>query len=182
MDYLIAGRLGKCFTSLIIYCSLRFASSLFKELQSLVYMKVKQQASIQLAEKTFTHLHALSLTWHLNKKMGNVIRSMDRGTEAANTLVNYLFLFLAPALLECLAVCILFFVKFNSVYLGCVVIVGVVVYSLATVAITNWRKKFRYVYYHILVFTIILAAGRPVTSTITSITRRPLTPWLITKR
>ena len=143
MDYLLAGNLNKCFTNLILYCSLRFASSLFKELQSIVYLKVKQQASIQLAEKTFAHLHSLSLTWHLNKKMGNVIRSMDRGTEAANTLVNFLFLFLAPALLECLAVCILFFVKFNSVFLGCVVLFGVVIYCIATIAITNWRKKFR---------------------------------------
>ena len=73
---------------IILYCSFRALSSLFKELQSIIYMKVKQQANIQLTERTFTHVHSLSLNWHLSKQMGNVIRSMDRGTAAADTLVS----------------------------------------------------------------------------------------------
>jgi ATP-binding cassette, subfamily B, heavy metal transporter len=59
---------------------------------------VKQQAYIEIAEQTFGHLHSLSLQWHLKKKMGNVIRSMDRGTDAANNLITYLFLYLVPAI------------------------------------------------------------------------------------
>ena len=71
-----------------LFCILRFASTVFKESQSLVFLKVKQQAYIQLAEQTFAHLHNLSLNWHLTKKTGNVIRSMDRGTEASSQLVS----------------------------------------------------------------------------------------------
>lgn len=56
------------------------------EMQSIIYQKVKQQASIELSEKTYAHLHSLSLNWHLTKKMGNVVRSLDRGTDAADTL------------------------------------------------------------------------------------------------
>lgn len=73
--------------NVVAYCAFRASSSLFKELQSIIYLKVKQQANIQLAEQTFAHVHSLSLNWHLSKRMGNVIRSMDRGTAAADTLV-----------------------------------------------------------------------------------------------
>jgi len=140
---LIALNLKCCLTNLVYYCSLRFLTNFFKEMQGLVYLKVKQQASIQLAEQTFAHLHSLSLSWHLNKKMGNVIRSMDRGTNAANTLVNYLFLYLIPAILECIAVCFVFFFHFHQLYLGLVVLTGVALYAFFTIWITQWRKKFR---------------------------------------
>ena len=130
-------------TNIGIFCALRFASIFFKEAQGLVFLKVKQQAYIQLAEQTFEHLHELSLNWHLTKKTGNVIRSMDRGTEAASQLVSNLFLFLGPALIECVAVCIIFFAHFNSFALGCLVLGSVIVYILTTVFITMWRRKFR---------------------------------------
>lgn len=76
--------------------------------------------------------------------MGNVIRSMDRGTGAADTLITYLFLYLLPALLECIAVCIVFLVKFHDAGISLVALGGVVVYALVTVVITRWRKKFRF--------------------------------------
>lgn len=61
-------------------------------MQSIVYLKVKQQANIQLAVHAFSQIHSLSLNWHLSKKIGNVIRSMDRGTAAADTLVKFLYM------------------------------------------------------------------------------------------
>jgi ABC-type transport system involved in Fe-S cluster assembly fused permease/ATPase subunit len=79
---------------------------------------VKQQAYIEIAEQTFGHLHSLSLQWHLKKKMGNVIRSMDRGTDAANNLITYLFLYLVPAIgkLYVLSCTELFMVCCNTVF------------------------------------------------------------------
>jgi len=129
--------------NILLYCCFRFASSFFKEMQSVVYLKVKQQANIQLAELAFTHIHSLSLNWHLSKKMGNVIRSMDRGTSAADTLITYLFLYLLPALAECIAVCFVFLFKFSEWKLSITALGGVVLYATVTILITMWRKKFR---------------------------------------
>lgn len=137
------GRLTETYTNAVIYTVLLLASSVFKELQGLVYLKVKQQAYIEIAETTFAHLHALSLQWHLKKKMGNVMRSMDRGTEAANTLVSYLFLYLVPSILECIAVCIVFFLAYNQWQLSLLVLAGITAYAIVTVKVTMWRKKFR---------------------------------------
>jgi ABC-type transport system involved in Fe-S cluster assembly fused permease/ATPase subunit len=140
---LTMGRYSSAATNIGIFCALRFGSTFFKEAQSLVFLKVKQQAYIQLAETTFAHLHELSLNWHLTKQTGNVIRSMDRGTEAASQLVSNVFLFLGPALLECLAVIIIFFTHFNSIPLGILIFSSVVIYIGITVAVTTWRKKYR---------------------------------------
>lgn len=142
-NYLVGGKMALAVRSMIIYSVLRFLSSLFKELQSILYIKVKQQAGIELQELTFTHLHSLSLNWHLSKKTGSVMKSMDRGVEAANSLVSYLFLYLIPAFAECLAVVILFFVQFRQWQLGLLVFIGVGLYSVSTIVITQWRKKFR---------------------------------------
>ena len=68
---------------------------------------------------------------------------MDRGIDAANSLISSLFLFLIPAILECLAVVILFFINFKQWQLGLTVFVGVSLYACATIFITQWRKKFR---------------------------------------
>jgi ABC-type transport system involved in Fe-S cluster assembly fused permease/ATPase subunit len=95
------------------YAALTFVGSTLKEGQSLVYLKVAQAAFVQLSETAFGHLHSLSLDWHLSKKMGEVLRSMDRGIAACDTLMKYLFLWLIPALIECIVVCIIFATYFQ---------------------------------------------------------------------
>jgi ABC-type transport system involved in Fe-S cluster assembly fused permease/ATPase subunit len=55
---------------MVAFTMLRLGASLLKELQTILYIKVKQQASIELQELTFRHLHELSLNWHLTKKVG----------------------------------------------------------------------------------------------------------------
>ena len=107
------GDYGQSIQYVIVYAMLTFFGSVFKEGQSLIYLKVKQAAFVQLSESVFAHLHALSLDWHLRKKLGEVIRSMDRGIAACDSLMTYVFLWLIPALAECLIVCFIFATYFN---------------------------------------------------------------------
>ena len=71
------------------------------------------------------------------------MKSMDRGIDAANQLITYLFLFLIPAIAECLAVVLLFFAQYKQWALGLLIFGGVLLYSISTIVITQWRKKFR---------------------------------------
>ena len=71
-----------CMLYSMIYAAIQFFGAAFKEGQSLIYLKVAQAAFVQLSETTFEHLHSLSLDWHFRKKLGEVIRSMDRGIAA----------------------------------------------------------------------------------------------------
>jgi len=125
------------------YCAVKFISSAFKEFQSMAYLKVKQAAYIEIAQYTFRHLHSLSLDWHLRKKMGNTLRAMDRGVESANSVVNYLFLYLLPTMVECLIVVFVFLLHFKSALLALLVFFSLVLYAHVTIKLTLWRKKFR---------------------------------------
>jgi ABC-type transport system involved in Fe-S cluster assembly fused permease/ATPase subunit len=134
---------GKCIRYTILYNVISWLSTTFKEGQSLMYLKVKQAAFVQLSQTAFGHLHSLSLDWHLRKKLGEVLRSMDRGIAACDTLMNYLFLWLIPAIAECCIVCFLFAVYFQYAPLAISVFYFVFFYILWTIVLTVWRKKYR---------------------------------------
>mmetsp|Transcript_14914 Transcript_14914/g.27143 ORF Transcript_14914/g.27143 Transcript_14914/m.27143 type:complete len:916 (+) Transcript_14914:127-2874(+) len=127
----------------IYYAALRLGYSVFKECQGLLYLFVAQAAFVELSEVTFEHLHNLSLDWHLQKKLGQTIRSMDRGIGACDSLMRYLFLNLIPATGEMLIVVIIFASYFDYFPLAVAVFAFVFVYALLTILLTLWRKKFR---------------------------------------
>lgn len=133
----------ECARNAIIYCAFQFAATFLKECQSLVYLKVAQAAFVQLSEISFYHLHSLSLDWHLKKKLGEVIRSMDRGILSCDVLMKYLFLWLIPAILECILVCIIFASIFDYLPLALTIFTFVFLYMTWTIVLTLWRKKFR---------------------------------------
>jgi len=126
-----------------LYALVSFLGASFKEGQSLVYLKVAQAAFVQLSEAAFGHLHSLSLDWHLRKKLGETLRAMDRGIAACDTLMKYLFLWLIPAMAECLIVVVIFATYFHYLPLALTVFYFVFVYVLWTILVTLWRKKFR---------------------------------------
>jgi ABC-type transport system involved in cytochrome bd biosynthesis fused ATPase/permease subunit len=114
------------------YCGCILVNKVLKEMQSLVYLRVQQTAFIEISETTFTHLHKLSLEWHLKKKMGDVLRSMDRGVTASNQMVQYVFLYLFPTLVECLVVCMIFLLHFNEWLIAVIIIIALALYSWVT--------------------------------------------------
>lgn len=125
-------------------CSfLTLVFKLFKELQSLIYLKVKQTAYIELATLTYEHVQSLSYDWHVQKKLGDVLRSMDRGVESANSVVSYVFLYLIPTVVESGAVIVIFAMHFELAGLSFVAFSSLVIYSYLTIKITLWRKKYR---------------------------------------
>ena len=84
------------------------AGNISKECQSFICLKVAQYEFVQLSEASFDHFPSLSLDWHLKKKLGEVIRSMDRGISACDMLMKYFFLWFEPTLAELLLVCVIF--------------------------------------------------------------------------
>lgn len=86
------------------------------------------------------HILTLPIPIHFS---GVIMKVMDRGVDAADALISYLFLFLVPALLECLAVILLFFISYKQYILSLIICLAIVVYVVVTVYLTNYRKKFR---------------------------------------
>lgn len=69
--------------------SLAGTSGFVSNMRSFLWTRVQQHTSRTVQLKLFAHLHALSLRWHLGRKTGDVLRSIDRGTASVSHLLEY---------------------------------------------------------------------------------------------
>eukprot|EP00547_Thalassionema_nitzschioides_P002989 CAMPEP_0194204940 /NCGR_PEP_ID=MMETSP0156-20130528/4332_1 /TAXON_ID=33649 /ORGANISM="Thalassionema nitzschioides, Strain L26-B" /LENGTH=772 /DNA_ID=CAMNT_0038931085 /DNA_START=65 /DNA_END=2383 /DNA_ORIENTATION=+ len=129
--------------NIIIYAGLLLSNKVFKEAQALSYIRVKLIAGVQLKEKIFTHLLSLSMDWHQRKSMGAVVTAMQRGITASNMVVQYLFLYLLPTLIEAVIVAGVFVKAFQAPLLAACAVSGCTLYTAVTVELTIFRMQFR---------------------------------------
>ena len=57
-------------------------------MRSFLWIRVQQYTNRVVQVRLFDHLHSLSLRWHLGRKTGDVLRSIDRGTSSINSLLR----------------------------------------------------------------------------------------------
>ena len=127
---------------LLGYAGLRLAMTLFTELRELVFARATFGAAKRVSLETFEHLHALSLRFHLERQTGGLTRDIERGTRALQTLVSYSLYTIIPTLVELSFVLILLGTKFDLGYVW-ITLSALVVYSVFTITITEWRTKYR---------------------------------------
>jgi ATP-binding cassette subfamily B protein len=129
--------------SLVVgYGLLRVASSAFAELRDAVFTKVQARAARRIALQVFTHLHALSLRFHLDRQTGGLSRVIERGTRGINFVLDFMLFNIIPTIFEILMVAAilwgLFDFSFAAVTLGTIAL-----YVFFTLSFTNWRLRFR---------------------------------------
>ena len=127
---------------LVAYAALRLCTSLFTELRELVFAKVSFGASKQIALEVFSHMHALSLRFHLERQTGGLTRDIERGTRALQSLVSYSLYSIVPTLVEVTLVLGFLGWKFDMGYVW-ITLTALVAYITFTVSVTEWRNKFR---------------------------------------
>ena len=127
---------------LLGYGVLRMSTTLFTELRELVFAKVEQRAVRRAALQVFRHLHALSLRFHLDRQTGGVSRDLERGTRAISSLLGYAVYSIFPTLVEISLVIGILLVKYE-IWFTVVTTVTLIGYIAYTVAVTEWRTKFR---------------------------------------
>lgn len=101
-------------------------------LKSLLYFKIYK----------FVNLFRLSLDYHINRKTGEVLRVMDRGTNSIISLLNQIIFQIFPVLVDILVAVIYFVVEFGWIF-GVIVFITMGSYIYVTVLITEWRTSFR---------------------------------------
>jgi ATP-binding cassette subfamily B protein len=126
----------------LAYAGARFAGVLFDNLRNVVFERVGQEATRELAVATFTHLHALSLRFHLARRTGEVTKVIERGTKSIDNMLYFLLFNIAPTVIELLAVLVIFWSKF-SFGLASATALMVVVYIGFTRRVTDWRNALR---------------------------------------
>lgn len=127
---------------ILSYGMLRLCSTLFGELRDAIFAKVTQRAIRRIALKVFTHLHALSLRFHLERQTGGVSRDIERGSRGISFLLNFMLFNILPTLFEiCLVMGIL--IAQYDVWFSVIIFITLVSYIALTLIVTEWRMIFR---------------------------------------
>jgi ATP-binding cassette subfamily B protein len=120
----------------------RLGGVLGNELRDVVFVRVGQRALRTLALETFTHIHRLSLRYHITRKTGGLSRIIERGVKGVDFLLRFLLFSIGPLTLELIMVSAFFAWYFGAAYM--VVVVGTIaLYVTYTFKITEWRVKIR---------------------------------------
>jgi ATP-binding cassette, subfamily B, heavy metal transporter len=124
------------------YAGARFSGVLFDNLRNVAFERVGQDATRDFAVNVFSHLHALSLRFHLARHTGEITKVIERGTKSIDTMLYFLLFNIAPTVIELVAVLVIFTLKF-SFGLAAATAVMVVIYIVLTRKITDWRNALR---------------------------------------
>ena len=127
---------------LLAYGLLRLSTSVFAELRELVFAKATEGATRHMAMQVFTHLHALSLRFHLERQTGGMTRDIERGTRAVQSLISYSLYSIIPTLIEVGLVIGLLAWQFDAGF-AWITAGALVAYVAFTVSVTQWRTQFR---------------------------------------
>jgi ATP-binding cassette, subfamily B, heavy metal transporter len=126
----------------VAYAGARLTGIIFDNLRNVVFERVGQDATRQLAVAVFSHLHALSLRFHLARHTGEVTKVIERGTKSIDTMLFFLLFNIAPTVVQLAAVLIIFWFKFSA-GLAFATAVMVIFYIIVTRRITDWRNALR---------------------------------------
>lgn len=126
----------------VSYGLARFGAVLFGEMRDAVFVRVGQRAIRRLAIETFTHIHQLSLRYHITRKTGGLSRIIERGVKGVDFLLRFLLFSIGPLILELSMVAAIFAWVFGWQY-AAVVVVTIGLYILFTFKVTEWRVKLR---------------------------------------
>jgi ATP-binding cassette subfamily B protein len=127
---------------LIAYGLARVAAQGFGELRDAVFAKVAQRAIRAAGLRTFRHLHALSLRFHLDRRTGAVSRAIERGVRGIEFLLSFMLFNVLPTVIEIGLVAGILWVLFAPAF-ALITLVCIVGYIAWTVVVTEWRTAFR---------------------------------------
>ncbi|XP_076878922.1 iron-sulfur clusters transporter ABCB7, mitochondrial [Brachyhypopomus gauderio] len=127
---------------LIGYGVSRAGAALFNELRNAVFGKVAQSSIRRIAKNVFLHLHNLDLGFHLSRQTGALSKAIDRGTRGISFVLSALVFNLGPTIFEMALVSGILYYKCGGQF-ALVTLGTLSAYTAFTVAVTQWRTRFR---------------------------------------
>lgn len=112
------------------------------EIRSAVFTPVSEFAQRVIGLKTFSHLHDLSMRFHLDRQTGGLSRAIERGTRALQQITGLFAFNIAPTLFEIALVAGYLAFAYPAKYV-LVILFAVVAYIAFTLLFTEWRTRFR---------------------------------------
>ena len=126
----------------VAYGMARLMTTGFQQLRDAIFARVAQRALRRLAHRTFRHIHAMSLSYHITRKTGGLSRIIERGVKGVEFLLRFMLFSIGPLILELLMIGVVLWTLFDIRYLAVVAVV-IAVYVVFTFKVTEWRVKLR---------------------------------------
>jgi ATP-binding cassette subfamily B protein len=114
----------------------------FQQLRDGVFARVGQRALRSLALETFTHIHRLSMRYHITRKTGGLSRIIERGVKGVDFLLRFMLFSVGPLILELLLICLVLLWLLDIRYM-LVVLFTIAIYVWFTFKVTEWRVRLR---------------------------------------
>jgi ATP-binding cassette subfamily B protein len=127
---------------ILAYGAARIMAIGFGEIRDAVFARVAQHAIRAVALKTFGHLHALSLRFHLERQTGGLSRAIERGTKGIEFLLTFVAFNILPTILEIAMVCGILWWIFDWRF-AAITVVAIAAYVAFTFKITELRIVYR---------------------------------------
>ncbi len=124
------------------YALLRFLSTLFNELRDLLFSRVTLRTVTTYAQKTFTHLHALSAGFHARRQIGGLLPDIDRGTSGIAFLLGVGLFTIVPTLIEIALVLGVMLTRYSAWY-SVIIVLMFLVYAGFTLVFTARRVLYQ---------------------------------------
>ncbi len=106
----------------VAYGLARMSTVAFGELRDAVFVRVGQRALRKLALETFTHIHRLSMRYHITRKTGGLSRIIERGVKGVDFLLRFMLFSIGPLILELTLVAAIFAFYFGWLYMVVVLV------------------------------------------------------------
>jgi ABC-type transport system involved in Fe-S cluster assembly fused permease/ATPase subunit len=127
---------------IMAYGAIRVASAGFGEIRDALFASVQQRAVRLLALRTFRHLHAVSLRFHLDRQTGGLSRVIDRGVLGMQSVLRLAVFNVVPTALELVMVTAIIWRMFDWRY-AMVTCLAVIVYVAFTAVLAGQRSRYR---------------------------------------
>eukprot|EP00594_Rhizosolenia_setigera_P017645 CAMPEP_0178977182 /NCGR_PEP_ID=MMETSP0789-20121207/24329_1 /TAXON_ID=3005 /ORGANISM="Rhizosolenia setigera, Strain CCMP 1694" /LENGTH=709 /DNA_ID=CAMNT_0020666517 /DNA_START=23 /DNA_END=2152 /DNA_ORIENTATION=+ len=128
----------KIILSLLAYFGLKFGYTVVSAIQQTTQRTVTFDCVHRFACELYSHLHHLSLSYHLEKHVGETTRVISRGADAISSLSDALLFNLIPTLFETFVVLAVFW-KLGAPSIALTTFVTVFFYFLLTFFVTKTR-------------------------------------------
>ncbi len=134
--------LASLFTLTLLYGLMVLLPGALTEIRAAVFTPVSEFAQRIIGLKAFSHLHELSMRFHLDRKTGGLSRAIERGTRALQQITGLFAFNIAPTVFEISLVSIYLALSYPPKYVA-VILFAVTSYIAFTLLFTEWRTRFR---------------------------------------
>jgi ATP-binding cassette subfamily B protein len=127
---------------IVAYGAIRIGSAGFGEIRDALFASVQQRAVRLIALRTFRHLHAVSLRYHLDRQTGGLSRVIDRAILGMQSVLRLAVFNVVPTALELILVTAIIWHLYDWRY-AVTTCAAVLAYVLFTTFLAGKRGRYR---------------------------------------